>query len=89
MSSPDTNRLKVKELKVKISEVSAKISELVKQNKTNVSLILKTIDLCARCENSVRLPFFFIILKSLVVSTQLNNNQTIREVLQHFLFFMV
>ena len=38
MSSPDTNKLKVPELKVKISEVSAKISELVKENKTEVEI---------------------------------------------------
>jgi len=38
MSSSDTNKLKIKELKVKIDEVSTKISELVKENKTNVEI---------------------------------------------------
>ena len=38
MSSSDTNKLKVKELKIKIDEVSTKISELVKLNKTEVEI---------------------------------------------------
>ena len=38
MSSTDTNKLKSKDLKIKIEEVSKKIIELTKENKTNVEI---------------------------------------------------
>jgi len=38
MSSPDTNKLKTKELKVKIDEISTKISEMGKENKTEIEI---------------------------------------------------
>ena len=38
MSSSDTQKLKAKDLKIKIEEVSKKISELVKEKKTNVEI---------------------------------------------------
>tara|TARA_E500000178_G_C16986251_1_gene738372 strand:+ start:65 stop:394 length:330 start_codon:yes stop_codon:yes gene_type:complete len=38
MSSPDTKKLNVKEMKKKINYVQNKISELVKENKNNVDI---------------------------------------------------